>query len=159
MIETTGYIHFDPINVSKKHEEQSSWKTTAMALLKDDTEAYYRWFLERRFNLKLIKSIRGSHLTFLNEKFSNIKVDYEEAKKFFTNKSVKITYDPKNLRFSNGFWFILAESDDLMNVRKALGLGDPYFHFHITIGNTNELNKQNSEYIKQVLIARGDYRL
>lgn len=157
MFETTATIYFDPNHVTKKHEEQSSWKAVGIALLKDDTEAYYRWFLERRFNLKLIKTIRGSHLTFLNEKYENIKVDYEEAKKYFTNKKVTIKYHPKNLRFGNGFWFILAESDDLMNVRSALGLGKPYFDFHITLGNTNELGKEQSQYIKDVLKARNDY--
>ena len=53
MFELKGILEFDPVNVTKKHLSQSSWKRTAMVRFDCDLFAYYSWFLEKRFNLKL----------------------------------------------------------------------------------------------------------
>jgi len=60
MFEIIGKIEFDPVNVTKKHDKQSSWKKVAMVRFQnnDDTYAYYSWFLKKRFNLVLNKPIR-----------------------------------------------------------------------------------------------------
>jgi hypothetical protein len=69
MFELKGKIQFDPVNVTRKHSRQSSWKKTAMIKIDDDTWSYYAWFIEKRFNLKLNKPLRGTHITIINDEF------------------------------------------------------------------------------------------
>ena len=52
MIEIKGILEFDPVNVTKKHLKQSSWKRTAIVKFNDDISEYYSWFLQKRFDLK-----------------------------------------------------------------------------------------------------------
>ena len=67
MFEIKGKIVFDPINVTKKHNDQSTWKKVAIVKFDCDIYAYYSWFLQKRFNLFLNKPLRGTHLTFIND--------------------------------------------------------------------------------------------
>jgi len=150
MLKTTGKIFFQPPNITKKQHLQDDWKSVAIVLINDDTEAYYRWFLEKRFNLKLNKTLRGSHLTFINDRFDNKNL-FNELKKKYDNVEVDITYNPKDLRYGNNCWFILCQSPVLMEIRNELNLGKPFFDFHITLGRAEHLQAEHSEYIKKTL--------
>jgi hypothetical protein len=146
MFEIKGKILFDPINVTKKHNAQSSWKKVAMVEFKDDIWAYYSWFLEKRFNLKLNKPLRGTHFTIINDIVDD--EIYLQAKELFHGKEITIQYDPTLIRSNkNGHWWLKAYSDDAQNIRNVMGLGSPYFGFHITIGLATHLQLEQSKYI------------
>jgi hypothetical protein len=150
MFEIKGKIVFDPIDKTKKHSKQSSWKKVVMIEFKDDTWSYYSWFLKKRFGLVLNKPLRGTHFTIINDIVDD--VIYKQAKKMFDGTEITIQYDPTNIRSNDkGHWWIKAYSDDAINIRSVMGLGDPYFGFHITMGLATNTQLEHSKYIKQYL--------
>lgn len=148
MIEIKGILEFDPINITKKHLKQSSWKRTVFVKFNDDIPEYYSWFLKKRFDLKLNKPLRGSHLTIINDKFESDEL-YIQARELFHGKEIIVKYDPSLIRSNkNGHWWIKADSDDARNIRSSIGLDpDPYFGYHITIGLATYLQLEHSNYI------------
>lgn len=148
MFEIKGILEFDPVNVTKKHLAQSSWKRTAMVRFDCDLFAYYSWFLEKRFNLKLNKPLRGTHLTIINDRFESDEL-YAQASQLFNGKEITVSYDPTVVRANQkGHWWISANSDDARNIRSVIGLDPyPYFGFHITIGLATHLQLEHSKYI------------
>jgi hypothetical protein len=147
MFELTGIIEFDPVNVTKKHEAQSSWKRTAMVKFDDDIWSYYAWFIEKRFNLKLNKPLRGTHLTIINDK-CDLEV-FSQARQVFHGKEIRFQYDPTYIRSNKkGHWWIKVQCEDAISIRTAMGLSpNPYFGFHITIGLATHLQLEHSNYI------------
>lgn len=146
MFRIKGKIEFNPIDITKKHKNQSSWKKVAIVKFNDDTHLYYSWFLKKRFNLKLNQPIRGTHLTVINDKVDND--IYLQAKEIFHGKEITVFYDPENIRSSEkGHWWLRAYSDDAMNIRNVMGLGKPFYSFHITIGVASNLELEHSKYI------------
>lgn len=146
MFKIEAKITFFPDNKTRKHNSQSSWKRTAIALLDDDTSLYYSWFLEKRFNLKLNKPLRGSHLTFIND-IVDSKI-YEEVASIFEGKTITLEYDPADIRTNGNHWWIKVSSKDAENLRVVCGLNpNPYFNFHLTLGHANEKNIEHSKYI------------
>jgi hypothetical protein len=152
MFELIGKIEFDPVNVTKKHNKQSSWKKTAMVKFDCDIWEYYSWFLKKRFNLYLNKPLRGTHVTIINDMVDDD--IYKQARDMFHGKEIRIQYDTTLIRANDkGHWWINAQSDDAKNIRSVMGLTpDPYFGFHITIGLATHLQLEHSKYIlKQCL--------
>ena len=150
MLELIGKIEFDPVNVTKKHNKQASWKKTAMIKFDCDIWEYYSWFLKKRFNLYLNKPLRGTHLTIINDKFDpETEYLYDQGRQLFHGKEIRIQYDPTLIRANDkGHWWINAQSDDAKNIRSVMGLTpDPYFGFHITIGLATHLQLDHSKYI------------
>lgn len=150
MLELIGKIEFDPVNVTKKHNKQASWKKTAMIKFDCDIWEYYSWFLKKRFNLYLNKPLRGTHLTIINDKFDpETEYLYDQGRQLFHGKEIRIQYDPTLIRANDkGHWWIKADSDDARNIRSVIGLDpDPYFGYHITIGLATHLQLEHSKYI------------
>lgn len=146
MLELKGKLIFNPINVTKKHNKQASWKKVAFVKFDGEDAAYYSWFLEKRFNLKLNKPLRGTHVTFIND-IVNDEI-YKEASKVFNNKEITIKYDPSKVRSSGTHWWINVESDDLKNIRSAMGLDpNPYYGLHMTLGLATHIQEDHSKYI------------
>ena len=150
MLELIGKIEFDPVNVTKKHNKQASWKKTALVKFDCDIWEYYSWFLKKRFNLYLNKPLRGTHLTIINDKFdTDTEYLYDQGRQLFHGKEIRIQYDPTLIRANDkGHWWINAQSDDAKNIRSVMGLTpDTYFGFHITIGLATHLQLDHSKYI------------
>lgn len=157
MVEIKGILHFDPVNISKKHKKQSSWKKVAMVKFEDETDLLYSWFLKKRFNLELNRPMRGAHVTIISDIVDD--VIWEEARKAFHGKEITLKYDvsPK----SNGeHWWLKVESKDAENIRVAMGLSAvPYFNYHLTIGyaadridsDGNSMGGSNLEHSKYIL--------
>jgi hypothetical protein len=149
MFEIIGKIEFDPINVTRKHDTQSTWKKVAIVKfdINDDTYAYYSWFLKKRFNLNLNKPLRGTHLTIINDIVDDD--FYKMGRELFHEKEIKIQYDPSIIRSNKkGHWWLKAHCDDAHNIRSVMGLDpNPYFGLHITIGLATHLQLEHSRYI------------
>ena len=145
LIELIGRIEFEPQHLTKKHVLQYDWKRTAMALTDCDTHLYYAWFLKKRFDLELIRPIRGTHMTFINEV-----VDYdnfEEAKKIFDGKPLKF-YHGIEPRISEEHIWLRAYSPEAETIRMMLGLEkDPFFTFHMTLGRINPKQIDQARHI------------
>lgn len=147
MFKVKGKISFDPINVTKKHSKQAEWKKVAIVELKDDYYALYSWFLEKEHGVKLNKPLRGSHFTVINDIVSD--EIYLQAKEIFEGKEITMYIDPTNVRANEkGHWWIKVYSDDAQNIRNVIGLGKPYFGFHLTIGLATHDELEKSEIVR-----------
>ncbi len=147
MLEIPAKIEFDPINITKKHETQSSWKTTVMCNIKGDIDKYYSWFLKKRFNLELNRPLRDAHITIINDKITD-KEAYNRAKEIWNGRETIFTFDPEEIRTNGTHWWIKVYNNEVAQIRMVAGVTPiPYFNLHLTLGYANEKNEAHSQYI------------
>ncbi len=148
MFEMKGILEFDPINVTKKHLKQASWKRVAVIKFDNDICEYYSWFIAKRFNLKLNKPLRGAHVTIISDIVDSDEL-YTQARELLNGKEITIKYDPTNIRANKkGHWWVKVYCDDVKNIRTIMGLNpDPYFGLHLTMGLATHLQLEHSNYI------------
>jgi hypothetical protein len=148
LVKQKGIIEFDPVNVTKKHKSQSSWKCVAIIKTNCDMDQYYAWFLRKRFGIKLNRNLRGSHITFISDKMDrNV---FEEGAKIFNGKEIEF-YIELEPRGNGNHWWLRTYSPDTESIRQCLGLSkDPYYGLHFTLGLANEFNLDQSKYIVDV---------
>lgn len=143
--EIKGILDFEPENKTKKHLSQAAWKKHAVILTDCDTHLYYAWFLKKRFNLELIRPLRGCHVTLIADKVDN-KI-FEQAAKQFHGKSISFEYenDPR----SNGeHWWLRVKCPQGEAIREVMGLSPkPFWSFHLSLGLIKESERSQSEYI------------
>ena len=156
LIRIKGKIVFDPPNFTSKHNKQASWKRIAIVSFDGEMAEYYAWFIERRYNLVLNRPLRGAHITFVNDSIREIKGGneaWEEVKKRWDGKEIDVSLN-LDVRTNAEYWWLRASSNSFDEVRTELGLGEPYFSYHTTIGFPNERNIEHSNYIHG-LIKKG----
>mgnify|MGYP003636898704 CR=1 FL=1 len=161
-----GTILFDPPNETNKHNKQKGWKRTAMVMLdgRQQVTDYYSWFIAKRYGFPLVRSLRGAHISFLNDHIRDIGGDsraesealWKEVKNKYNGKriGVKVSLD---VATDGAYWWLpMAEEDraELQKIRSELGLGLPFFDMHMTIGSPNEHNRITSDYFHN-LLAKG----
>lgn len=145
MISTKGILEFDPQDRTKKHKFQSSWKRVALIKTNCELDLYYAWFVKKRFNLDLNRSLRGSHVTIISDRMD--KSEFDKVSKLFNGKEIEffINLSPMS---SGKHWWMNVKCPDAESIRELAGLSrKPYFDFHLTIGYANEKNEMHSEYI------------
>lgn len=156
VIEVKGIIEFEPENKTRKHAAQSEWKRVAMIRVDDDTATYYSWFLKKRFNLELNRPLRGTHVTFISDKFNDKK--YQEVKELFDGKPITFYHEIEPC--SNGeHWWLRVHCNDAENIREFLGLSrNPFFGMHLTLGYAVEKYPEHViEDITKGAKAKKDY--
>jgi hypothetical protein len=159
-----GKIVFEPVNYTKKHSMQASWKRIAMVFIDGDVTEYYSWFIKKRYNLTLNKPIRGAHISFINDSLrdmsNNGQKSLEEVDRIWNAAKAKwdgkyipimLSLDP---RTSDKHWWLNIPPDyrdKLHQIRAEVGLGRPNFGLHMTIGLANEKNLEHSKYIHSLI--------
>lgn len=168
-IEISGTIIFDPRNSTKKHERQSPWKRMAMVMLDGGTEltSYYAWFIKQRYGIRLNKTLRGAHISFINDHIRDIagnnefekQAKWEEVRSKYNNKRVKVVVDVDARTNGDHWWFVVPEEHrgELHGIRQELGMGRPHYGLHMTIGYPNEYNIDHSRYIHNLLMNSYTY--
>lgn len=151
----TGTLIFDPDNVTKKHERQSSWKRSAIVFIKDDdiTE-YYAWFIRKRYNLDLSTPLRKTHFTIINDRIQDklLLRNYNMVKKRFNGKKIELEYNPESIKFGRNHIWLDVKCKMGEQIRVEVGLNSkPYFDFHITIGRPHEKQMSHYEIIKDLI--------
>jgi hypothetical protein len=161
-ITLTGKIIFEPINLTRKHKSQASWKRIAFVEFEGDICSYYAWFINRRYNIPLNKPIRKAHVSFINDSIkdlsrngtlSNEEVDrnWEALKQKWNGEEISVVIDlsPR----SDGFhwWMNVSERDLLHSIREEVGLGLPYFGLHLSVGYVNPRYEEHSRYIHDLI--------
>lgn len=150
-----GRLVFDPRDVSKKHVRQGSWKSVAVLAFPGEDALYYAWFLRRRYGLPLTRPLRGSHVTFVNDRNSDMAhYAWDRVRASHAGRAARVTLslDPR----SNGshWWLPAVDATELMDVRTALGLRrSPYWTMHMTLGLANEHNAWYSDHLRRILEA------
>lgn len=127
-----GILDFSPEDKTKKHVSQSSWKKVAMIRTNCDMYRYYSWFLKKRFNLELNSTLRGTHITFINDRM-DAKV-FEQFSQIFNGKEIDfyVEIEPR----SNGeHWWLRVHSPEAESIREIMGLSrEPFYGMHLTLG-------------------------
>lgn len=146
-----GKIVFDPEDFTSKQKRHSEWKKVALIMLEKPSETngkglsdYYAWFIKKRFNLILQRPLRGSHVTLISDRTSDMNGKWEEVKNKWDGKTIDITLhiDPflgiKTRRGNFVDWWLTVPyeyREEIGSIREELGLNKkPYFGFHMTIG-------------------------
>jgi len=152
MLEGIGKLIFDPNDVTNKHIKQSGWKKTAILFLNDDTEDLYRYFVRRRYNIDLNKTLRGSHITIINDKFNDDN-KWNMVKEKYNKMELSFQYNPADVRTDGAHWWIKVQSNDALFIRNELGLGTPYFGLHLTLGYVPDVphRLEHSNYIHRII--------
>lgn len=167
LVKFYGKIKFDLEDKTKKHVLQSSWKKTAMVMFDgDDICSYYSWFILKRYSIILNKPLRGSHTTFISDSMKDLSQGsksieqvnelWDNVKNKWNGKDICLTFDVSP-RFGGEYaWLNVHEehTKELDEIRKELGLGKPFFKYHLTLGYANEKNLPHLEYIHG-LIKKG----
>jgi len=161
-----GRIRFEPENRTKKHNEQASWKKVAMVEFRDDTCEYYSWFIKKRYNISLNKPLRGPHISFINDSIRDLSLSgtrthkevnklWEETKKKWHNKQIPVVLDLDPRSNNVHWWFNIPSGEGriLHEIRSELGLKEPFFKFHMTIGLIHPHELEHSQYILNGLIS------
>ena len=143
----SGKLNFNPPNLTKKHNNQGEWKRTAIVEINDrDICNYYSWFVEKRHGLKLLKPQRGTHVTFVADRKSEIR-NWERVSKKYQGRRIKLWLDLDMRTDGNTWWLNVHCRDELHDIRKELGLGRPFFGLHMTIGNVWDKHTEHGHYI------------
>jgi hypothetical protein len=148
-----GKIVFDPPNRTKKHERQDIWKNTVIIQMQGDLCAYYRWFIERRFGIKLDKPLRGVHMIIINDRISEgCSESYKRTRAKWNGKKVKVDYNVWRTETDGKHWWLSAFSDVAPLIRKECGFPEKYYYgFHITLGKVKDKDLHLMPYIMKNL--------
>lgn len=173
MITLKGKIKFDPVDKTAKHKRQASWKRIAIIEFERNLSynikgicEYYAWFIKKRYNLTLNMPIRRAHVTFINDNIRDINggdLKWEEIKRKYdgTEIDVVLSIDPRTDSSdanSTGHWWLTIPKEyrgSLQSIRDELGLGLPFYGFHLSIGYANSKNIEHSKYIHSLIKKHG----
>lgn len=145
LVKVKGIIEFSPEDVTRKHKSQSSWKRVAMIRTDCDMDRYYSWFIKKRFNLELNRTLRGTHITFISDKLE--KNIFDQASVIFNGKSIDFYIDLEP-RSNAEHWWLRVYCPEAESIREVMGLSrEPFYGLHLTLGYANEKNFEHSEYI------------
>lgn len=148
LIKAKGILNFSPLDVTKKHEAQSEWKTVAMIDIDSEIDHYYRWFIESRFGLKLNTNLRGAHITFISDRLD--RELYRKISEKYNGQEVTFYYSVEP--FTNGkHWWLRVFCFDIEPIREELNLEKyPYHGLHLTLGRITPPYTEHGLYIKEV---------
>lgn len=145
---------WEPENITKKHLNQYEWKRTVYLETGEDVHLYYRWFIEKRFGLKLNKPLRPAHITIINDRVDDWNL-YQKSKSKFNGAEINISWS-NQIRTNGKHWWLRAKSNDALLVRQESGFSKiPYHGMHLSIGYVNDLQLDYSMYIFRQLLLHG----
>ena len=135
MLSATGTIRYDPRRSGKV---DGNW--WCIIDTNNGIADYYRWHVMKGTGIILSQPSWGAHVSVVRGEKPRPK--FRNAWKKYDGKLIKFDYDPK-VRYTgdtketvnpNGtYWFLDVYCDDLMTIRRELGL-KTFYKFHLTIG-------------------------
>ena len=163
-IEIKGNIEFEVVNYTKKHHNQAAWKRVAMIMIDGDIAEYYAWFIEKRYNLKLNKPLRGAHISLINDSMKDlsknglisvedVNKNWESVKKKWDKKTIPVFLDVDSCTDGKHWWLRVSydEREIMHGIRSELGLGKPFWGLHMSLGYANEIQEEHSDYIHNLV--------
>ena len=147
----TGFLVFNPTHKTKKHVAQSTWKNVAFIQVKDDSCDYYAWFIKKRFGLELIKPLRGTHVTIINDRNTEVP-NFDLIASLYNGKPIEFEIDVNSIQTNGEHWWLKVYCEKAKDIREeAGGLRDPHMSLHLTIGYATGLRLEHSKYISGLL--------
>ena len=147
---SVGKLIFDPVPITGKAEKMFKpfW---AIIVTNDDVDAYYRWFLQKRFNLILQKPAWGPHITIADGQPTGKKGTWDIVKSQYNNLDIEFTYD--NFPRTNArHWWLKAHCLLASEIRSKLQVQRENLRFplHLTLGMPIPRHEQHSIYIHKI---------
>jgi hypothetical protein len=131
-----GILDFSPEDKTKKHANQASWKQVAMIRTNCELDRYYAWFLKKRFNLELNSNLRGTHVTFINDRMDA--KTFNQFSELFDGKEIDF-YIETEPRSNGEHWWLRVHCPEAESIREIMGLSrEPFFGMHLTLGRAEE---------------------
>jgi len=144
-----GKIIFDPVPLTGKVEKlfKPHW---AIISVDDDVDDYYRWFLNKRFNLILQPPAWGPHITVADGLPPAMDGIWDQVKAKYNNQTVEFEYE--NFPKSNGkHWWLRVKCDIIAEVRSELHLPKGLkWGLHLTLGLPIPRHEEHSIYIHRI---------
>jgi len=151
-----GILDFSPEDKTKKHVSQASWKKVAMIRTNCELDRYYAWFLKKRFNLELVRNLRGTHVTFINDRMDA--KTFNQFAELFTGKEIDF-YVETEPRSNGEHWWLRVHCPEAESIREIMGLSrEPFFGMHLTLGRAEERYPEGvEENNNSILKIKKDY--
>ena len=129
-------INYEPTKENAKKRNNPWW---IIADVDYNISNYYSWWVQRMIlnppwatnGIKLHPPMWGTHITVLDGR-NEVQPEYHHLWKKYHGKIINFNYSP-DVQQIHKFWVIPVKCKFLMNIRKELGIDDPY-PLHITIG-------------------------
>jgi hypothetical protein len=151
-----GILDFSPEDKTKKHVSQASWKKVAMIRTNCELDRYYSWFLKKRFNLELVRNLRGTHVTFINDRMDA--KTFNQFAELFAGKEIDF-YIETEPRSNGEHWWLRVHCPEAESIREIMGLSrEPFFGMHLTLGRAEERYPEGvEENNNSILKIKKDY--
>jgi hypothetical protein len=151
-----GILDFSPEDKTKKHASQASWKKVAMIRTNCELDRYYAWFLKKRFNLELVRNLRGTHVTFINDRMDA--QTFNQFTDLFDGKEIDFYVETEPCS-SGEHWWLRVHCPEAESIREIMGLSrDPFFGMHLTLGRAEERYPEGvEENNNSILKIKKDY--
>jgi hypothetical protein len=151
-----GILDFSPEDKTKKHVSQASWKKVAMIRTNCELDRYYAWFLKKRFNLELVRNLRGTHVTFINDRMDA--KTFNQFSELFDGKEIDF-YIETEPRSNGEHWWLRVHCPEAESIREIMGLSrEPFFGMHLTLGRAEERYPEGvEENNNSILKIKKDY--
>ena len=151
-----GILDFSPEDKTKKHVSQASWKKVAMIRTNCELDRYYAWFLKKRFNLELVRNLRGTHITFINDRMDA--KTFNQFAELFAGKEIDF-YIETEPRSNGEHWWLRVHCPEAESIREIMGLSrEPFFGMHLTLGRAEERYPEGvEENNNSILKIKKDY--
>jgi hypothetical protein len=151
-----GILDFSPEDKTKKHVSQASWKKVAMIRTNCELDRYYAWFLKKRFNLELVRNLRGTHVTFINDRMDA--KTFNQFSELFDGKEIDF-YVETEPRSNGEHWWLRVHCPEAESIREIMGLSrEPFFGMHLTLGRAEERYPEGvEENNNSILKIKKDY--
>jgi hypothetical protein len=151
-----GILDFSPEDKTKKHASQASWKKVAMIRTNCELDRYYAWFLKKRFNLELVRNLRGTHVTFINDRMDA--KTFNQFSELFDGKEIDF-YIETEPRSNGEHWWLRVHCPEAESIREIMGLSrEPFFGMHLTLGRAEERYPEGvEENNNSILKIKKDY--
>lgn len=100
----------------------------------DSLVEYYRWWYDRRYHIKLMRPKYGAHISLVRGEEEGI--TNGGWTRNMEGPEITFNYSNDLLTVENYVWMPVW-GDDLLRIRREVGLSDPIKPFHMTVGRTS----------------------
>jgi hypothetical protein len=121
-----------------------------------ELDRYYAWFLKKRFNLELVRNLRGTHVTFINDRMDA--KTFNQFSELFDGKEIDF-YVETEPRSNGEHWWLRVHCPEAESIREIMGLSrEPFFGMHLTLGRAEERYPEGvEENNNSILKIKKDY--
>jgi hypothetical protein len=150
MIEVVGKYVFDPLALTHSEKLFKPWWCIILLDENDDTGDYYRWFVKKRYGLKLQRPAFGTHISLIRGE-ETTPANWKIFKEKYDGKPVKFTHESE-LRTNGKHWWIRIKCDEAKDMREEMGYPrEGKWGLHLTIGvPTPKFEQQSYDIMRYI---------